>query len=47
MLSHHRLQHLDPRHEQPLKETAEHQRSMEMEEVVPLELLEDALGRNW
>ena len=47
MLSHHRSEHLDPHHEQPLKESTEHRRSMEMAEVVPVELLECAPGKKW
>ena len=47
MLSHHRSEHLDPHHEQPLKESTEHRRSMEMAEVVPVELLEYAPDKKW
>ena len=47
MLSHHRFEHLDPHNEQPLKEPTEHSRSMEMAEVVPVELLECAPDKKW
>ena len=46
MFSRRRLQHLDPHNEQLLKEKAERGRSMVVEEVVLLMLLEeDLLGK--